>query len=58
LKIGSPKLSARSFWLVRRYTSPALAASVPGAVPVPPPFDLFSAVATIIKGTVPGSAGV
>jgi hypothetical protein len=30
----------------------------PGAVPVPEPFCLFSALATTIKGVVPGAAGV
>jgi hypothetical protein len=42
---------------VIKYTLPAFAAVVPGAVPVPLAFCLLAALVTKIKGTVLGAAG-
>ena len=51
-------MSTKSLCDVNKYGVPAVAAVVPGAVPVPAPFALFDAEATKIIGRVPGSAGV
>ena len=57
-KNGTPNVSVSSRWLVILKALPALAAVVPNAVPVPAPLVLSCAVATTIRGVVPGSAGV
>ena len=57
-KNGTPNVSVSSRWLVILKALPALAAVVPSAVPVPAPLVLSCAVATTIRGVVPGSAGV
>ena len=57
-KKGTPNVSINSFWLVILNALLAFDASVPAAVAVPAAFILFSAVATTIRGVVPGSAGV
>ena len=56
-KNGIPNRSTRSRWLVTLNALPALACVVPAAVSVPDAFILFCAVATTMRGTVPGSAG-
>ena len=57
-KFGTPKRSTNSFCDVTLNAVFAFADVVASAMPVPAAFVLSCAVATTIRGVVPGSAGV